>query len=356
MLTVALTAIATLAMSGCAMRMGPRAVTRDRFNYGATILDSWQQQMLVNMVRMRYAEPPAFLEVNQVVTSYSLDGTATVAGPGWRGETSPPLSLGGVTGHWSENPTITYNPLFGEKFTKDLLQPIPPIALLSLIQAGWPADIVLGVGARSINGIHAGSRTQVMHRSGDPDFSRLLALLQQLQAADNFGVQVEQSEGGVKGTISIQQRPGDEAINTAKRTVGELLKLDPEAQEYTIAFGALPKNNKEIAFTTRSMLGILAQASGGVEVPPGDAKEGRVTATGDQPDSATEPRLMVRVRCTEHSPTATDAFVAVKYRNHWFWVDDRDIPSKRGLGFLMILFTLVESGGTAAPPVLTISK
>jgi hypothetical protein len=65
---------------------------------------------------------------------------------------------------------------------------------------------------------------------------------------------------------------------------------------------------------------------------------------------------MVHVRCTPQKPPAGEAFAEVKYRDNWFWVDDRDLKSKRGLGFLMILFTLVESGGTAAPPVLTISK
>jgi hypothetical protein len=48
--------------------------------------------------------------------------------------------------------------------------------------------------------------------------------------------------------------------------------------------------------------------------------------------------------------------VSVHYRNQWFWIDDRDLAAKRGLSFLMMLFTLVESGATAAPPVLTISK
>jgi hypothetical protein len=46
----------------------------------------------------------------------------------------------------------------------------------------------------------------------------------------------------------------------------------------------------------------------------------------------------------------------VQYRNRWFWVDDRDLASKRGMGFLLVPFTLVESGTSATTPVLTISK
>ena len=38
-------------------------------------------------------------------------------------------------------------------------------------------------------------------------------------------------------------------------------------------------------------------------------------------------------------------FTAVKYRDHWFWIDDRDMRSKRTFAFLMILFSLTETGG-----------
>jgi hypothetical protein len=64
----------------------------------------------------------------------------------------------------------------------------------------------------------------------------------------------------------------------------------------------------------------------------------------------------VRVRSSAAQPADNEAFAAVRYRNRWFWIDDRDMAAKRGLGFLMMLFTLVESGATAAPPVLTISR
>ena len=47
---------------------------------------------------------------------------------------------------------------------------------------------------------------------------------------------------------------------------------------------------------------------------------------------------------TIHSGTErpADAFVQAKYRDHWYWVDDRDFRSKRTMTFLTILFTLSE--------------
>jgi hypothetical protein len=38
----------------------------------------------------------------------------------------------------------------------------------------------------------------------------------------------------------------------------------------------------------------------------------------------------------------------------WYWIDDRDVPSKALFSFLMFVFTLVETGDKGAPPVVTI--
>jgi hypothetical protein len=149
----------------------------------------------------------------------------------------------------------------------------------------------------------------------------------------------------------------DEATAATAKKVRELLHLNPDAQEFRLAFGTVPQDDKEIAMLTRSMIEILGEASAGVEIPASDIEEGRVVRAGTT-GSPVElpPRFLVRVHSSTSKPNASEAFAAIPYRNYWFWVDDRDVTSKRGLGFLMILFTLVESGPTAAPPVLSISK
>jgi hypothetical protein len=57
-----------------------------------------------------------------------------------------------------------------------------------------------------------------------------------------------------------------------------------------------------------------------------------------------------------HSGTVApaDAYAAVPYKGYWYWIDDTDIASKRTFTFLMILFSLAETGQTTAAPVVTV--
>ncbi len=45
---------------------------------------------------------------------------------------------------------------------------------------------------------------------------------------------------------------------------------------------------------------------------------------------------------------------AVEYRDHWFWIEDGDMKSKRAFAFMMMLFTLMDTGEKQGLPVLTI--
>jgi hypothetical protein len=341
---------------GCAARVGPKNLAHDRFDYSSAITRSWKEQMLLNMVKLRYMDPPMFLDVQQVVQQYTLEGSGSLFAPGWTGNSgiAPAAS---ASGRWAESPTITYTPVSGEKFTKSLLQPVSPADLFSLVESGWPIDAVFEIGVRSVNGLHAGSRTELLRRAGDPDFYRVLSMLRELQESDSFGIRVEEIKGGAAGIMVFRAHHVDAPTAATSKTVRELLHLSADAEEFRLAFGTVPQDDKEIAMLTRSMMEILAEASAGIEIPTSDVDEGRVSKMGTPELSANMgPRFLIRVHSSTSKPEASEAFTAVQYRNYWFWVDDRDLSSKRGLGFLMILFTLVESGPAATPPVLSISK
>jgi hypothetical protein len=65
-------------VAGCSI--GPSTVSRDRFDYSAAIAESWKRQMLLNLVKLRYGDPPVFLDVGQVVSGYTVQSTFTALG------------------------------------------------------------------------------------------------------------------------------------------------------------------------------------------------------------------------------------------------------------------------------------
>ena len=56
-----------LAVAGC-KSIGPGTVKRDRMHYSSAVADSWKEQLLLNIVKTRYDDAPAFLEVASVLT------------------------------------------------------------------------------------------------------------------------------------------------------------------------------------------------------------------------------------------------------------------------------------------------
>lgn len=48
-----------------------------------------------------------------------------------------------------------------------------------------------------------------------------------------------------------------------------------------------------------------------------------------------------------------DAYAAVRYRDYWFWIDDRDLYSKRAFTFLMMFSSIAETGVAPQAPIIT---
>ena len=97
-------------IAGCSS-VGPPTVVRYRFDSVAAISDSWKRQMVLNLLKIRYADAPVFLDVASVINAYALTGQLSIGGQvapvGRSGDTF--ASVGGSVGY-GDRPTITYTP------------------------------------------------------------------------------------------------------------------------------------------------------------------------------------------------------------------------------------------------------
>ncbi|HZF24674.1 MAG TPA: hypothetical protein VEZ88_00320 [Steroidobacteraceae bacterium] len=332
--------------------IGPETVARDRFDYSAAISDSWKRQTLLNVVKLRYVDMPIFVDVGQIVSGYSLESTVSLGGQvsSAKAVQGNGVSLG-AQGRFTDRPTITYTPLTGDRFLRGLMTPIPPESLLSSIQSGWAADIMLELGVSVINGIRneGSSRSGAGYQNADPRFARVAALMRKIQLSSSVSISVQKGKDGEPSTVIAFRSPqiDRETLNNIHE-LRDLLGLDQEAEEFTLVRGDVARNNHEIALRSRSLLHAITALSTRVVVPQRDLTDGRAFNAGEIDTSDREFKIL------NSGSEPGDAFVSVHYRDHWFYIDDRDLVSKRALLFIMLLFTLADTGTEHPAPLLTI--
>jgi hypothetical protein len=341
--------------SGCAS-IGPNTIARDRFDYITAISNSWKSQMLLNLVKLRYGDAPVFLDVASVINQYAVEGSIGYSGS-WAQNNQLPWpwnSLHSWTslGRYTDRPTITYSPLSGEKFARNLMTPIPPAAILNLLQAGYPVDAVLRLCVHSINGIHSryggGART----RPADPEFYLLVEKLRNIQQSGDLGLRVRKT-GEQTATLIVFSRQPSASVEADRAEVRRILGIDPRASEFSVVYGSVAANDKEIAMLTRSMLEILIDLSSYIDVPAASVSERRTFPT-PAPETAGDRPVTPLIRISSATESPADAFAAVPYRREWYWIDDKDLPSKRLFSFIMFLFTLTETGDKQGAPIITV--
>ncbi len=330
--------------------VGPATVPRDRSGYSDALTESWKRQTLLNIIKLRYLDPPIWVDVGQIVSGYTLETgvTAGVALPESNAVGGNTATFGG-SGKFTDRPTITYVPMTGAKFVNGLMTPLPPAALFRSIQAGWPADAILLLGASNLNGLNGDVITTTGFSVADDKFIRVLELMRSMQLSGFFNFRIAEDESHHATTLfTLRSKDVTPTMQAEADELRELLGLDRTATEFKLVYGTVPANNREIAITTRSLIRVLGMLATHAELPPEDVADGR--ATPGAPAEAD--RRGVHFYSGKDEPK--DAFVAVHYRNHWFWIDDRDLTTKRAFTLIMLLFTMADSNNENPLPMLTI--
>jgi len=339
-------------LTGC-VHLGPKTIPVDRFDYSTAIADSWKQQTLLNIVKLRYMDLPVFVEVASIVSGYSLQTGGNIGGTvSSSAAIQGNFAAAGVQAIYTDRPTITYVPLTGEKFLTGLLTPIDPKRIFFMLQSGYSADFILALTVESLNGVRNRSTAGGLVREADPEFFRALKLLREIQIAGAVGMRVEEDKAKNSTAVLFFRRddvPADIVEKGAE--IRRLLRLAPDAQKFTLTYSPMRGADNELTVNSRSLMQIMGAFASYINVPEVHLKDHSAMPSFEHvaADKRTSEVLI-------HSGTDKPAssFAAVRYRDHWFWIDDGDWQTKRALTAVMFFFTLADTGESGKLPLITI--
>ena len=394
-----------LPITGCVL--GPKALSYSRTEYNRAVQLTANEQMLLNIVRMRYRDTPEFVAVSSISTQFTFDAGATV---GADLKSSLPDIFhadGSVTA--SERPTITYMPLQDEQFAHRLLSPMSMETLLLLTRTGWSMERVLRLMVQNINGLDnatsAGGPTPQL-RPDFESFKKVAGYFRTLQNRNQVEIAYQKSKTPktLSGPIPVQQIAGTDLVLAAEKgfrfdvneegtqviltspdqflvlrvapnidktsegdVIFEKLNIDPPgakrnyyrlrlANEGQLFEGRETVKN-QLWISTRSLLETLYYLSQGIDIPAGHYTDGIVTKTLNSDGSVFDWNELtgdlLRIHHSKQRPVQSS--VAVQYREYWFFIDDSDLQSKSTFSLLMELYNLeIRGGGAVSAPVLTL--
>jgi len=347
--------MAVFTLSSCA-QLGPGLVQAGRNDYNKVLAQTDDEETLLNLVRMRYADNPVILQVSSVSTSFSWNQGASAEG--LRFPSTGAADNFGVRGslEYSERPTITYTPLGGADFVRNVLTPMELDSLLLLSRSGWSIERLLLVMTNRMNG-----QSNAREASGPtpftaPDyieFREAARLLRDLQNKGYITFGYRQLGEDRMPAMRLER----EALNSEEiRALSRLLKLDSGRSIFTIEPRARRPSSDTIGIELRSLVGIMFFLSHATQIPERDLAAGRVTVTRDQNGEPFDWNLVIgdllNIRSQDDPPE--NAAVAVNYRDSWFYIDDSDISSKYTFMLLGVLTSLQAGSIERAGPILTL--
>jgi hypothetical protein len=343
-------------LSSCSF-LGPDFMEGNRNEYNKVLANTNDEEVLLNLVRRRYADSIAILEVNSVSTSLEWKKNIGISARFFDGDIADNnLGLSGNSSY-SEKPTITYIPLNGADYVKNVLSPISLETILLLTRSGWAADRVIRLTVNKINGINNASEASGPTPSLAPNYRefRLIAdQINKLQQIDSFtlGYQLEGNSKKFALLIKDNQRKSElvmKFLNDINVTSDN--NIIPITPNYTGMDGT-----QEIELNIRSLAGIQFFLSHGVIIPQEDLDKGRVQITkndrGEMFDWGEVLSDLFQVHSSKERPI--NASVAVQYQNHWFYIKDNDMQSKYTLMLLNQISALQSGAVVKAGPILTL--
>ena len=339
--------------TGCAQH-GPVSLKSERSKYNLAIQKTNDEQLLLNLVRLKYRDTPFFMEVSNVASQFSLQKKASI-GAQLENMANDIFNLGASTAY-EEKPTISYSPLQGDKFVQKFLSMLPLKTIAILFHSGWSVERIFRISFQRLNDLEnalgaSGPTPQIAPQF--KEFLKAVKFLRELQVQDALNLTYREENGQPQLVLQVLKELKDSrsAIEFARA-----VNAKPETTTYIFSSSPNSDQVNHIRVVTRSLLGIMFYLSQSVEVPEVDIKNGKVTLT-KTPDGevfnwqeVTNELLMIRSKTDEPD----QASIRIYFRDSWFYIDDSDLGSKSTFSLLAQIYSLQSGRIKSTAPLLTI--
>jgi hypothetical protein len=307
--------LACVGQCGCT-NFGSTRFYEDQVGYSRAVGDAEKSNALLNVVRLRYADSPVVLQATQVISGYQLQRNVTGGFEAFPAANPSTFLNGSASAQLQQSPTFTFQPLSGAQYAESFIQPLSPANLLPLVMGGLPIDVLFWLGVQSINGLSNAVPLAQVGAAGSPDFFLLLRDLRRLQIAGLLSVRVshETTSGGTSRKLDgnhvyVSFGPTrDPELLAIAGEIRRLVGLPPGETETEVVYGVVPRTG-EVAILSRSMLGVLAQLSLQIDVPPEDVERHLTQPTVGS--IGLERRPVVIIHSGPAAPA--EAFTSVQY-------------------------------------------
>lgn len=386
------------ALPGC---LGPQAVHQTRARYNDVIQATNNEELLLNLVRLRYGEGVSFLPLTALNAQFELDAGAQVVGG--ISEAKQHLLGTGRLG-FADRPTLSFDPRRSPELTRALVTRLDLETLVLLDAAGWDLGRLLRLLIEEVNGIGNAINGSGPTPEDAPEFAEYVyaaSLLRRLKDQRFAVLAAEQRYADAPAAVPFDTIDAASLVTVKKagfgvRSLGEkqgyvltearvarglrvlpesfalrelaevcrVFRLRPGLTFYEIELApegqvrpADPADQRtRLTVTTRSLLEVMYFLSHAVAVPPEHVARGLVTVTrnpdGTPFDWGQVTGDLLQVCVAERKPK--QAAVAVCYRGYWYYIDDADVPSKTTLALFRELTRLQRVGAAEGQPLLTL--
>lgn len=352
-------------LGGCAggLSFGPEKLAPSRMDYNRAIQRSNNEEMLLNLVRMKYFEQPLFLQVGSVASSFSFNvsGGLSATLPDHRSLENGVYNTytPNVSGQYSDSPTVTYTAFQGQTYAQQFLAEMDFDRFVTLYKAGWDIEYlmpILFIRFGTIDHTYD-ARTGFMPEQ----HARFKALTEIVARMDDRGdldiLKVNLSDNSTATVMSMEFHNATEA-GTVQTLLGYDLHIKMNtAGHYQATFRLVPTSAlghstrdadglPAVPLRLRNCLRAMDYVAQGVEVPKD------LLTKRHAYDMRKHFIALCDIRVSDKEPG--DSYLSVRHGPYWYSISANDSVSKEVFQLMLNIFSLQSADPPKSAPILTL--